>query len=84
MSRVVSLVTEGVTTCRSSRQRIIHGDLGQVKVWIDGPNLFQAVIKTFAVVDGACINKRLLGLKVHNGVGFGLLRLFMRGRQLYL
>ena len=84
MSGIIKLFTDGVTTYKSRWHWVIYGDLGKVKVWIDEPNLLQAVIKTFTIVDGARINKRLRGLKLHNGVNFGLLPLLMKGHQLCL
>lgn len=83
VSRVVELFTDGVTT-RGHQHWIIHGDLGQIKAWVDGPNLLQEIIKPFTILYDACINKGLRSPELPYGVNLGHLCLLTKGRHLHL
>ena len=56
---VVGFIANGFVSPRSRRDGVVYGDLGQVQIQVDGCNLFQAVIKPFAMKDAALVEERM-------------------------
>ena len=79
MNRIIRLFIDGVTTHKSHRHWVVKRDLGQVKVWVDGPNLLQVVLKLVIIVDGTCIDERLGSPELCHDISFGLLHLLTKG-----
>lgn len=82
VDRVFSLIADGVVSPRSRWDDVVYGDLGQVQIRVNCYNLFQAVIKPFAIKDIAVIEERLQDLECRHSVSFGLVHLLMKSDHL--
>ena len=84
MGEITRLFVDGVATHRSHQHWVVESDPRQVNIWVDGPNLVQAVVKPVAVVDSAQVNKGLGSPELRYGIGLGILRLLTEARQFRL
>ena len=84
MGEITRLFVDSVTTRKSHRHWVVESNPRQVNIWVDRPNLVQAVVKPVAVVDSVQVNKGLGSPELRYGIGLGILRLLMEARQFRL